>query len=199
MLGSFTSHLQYHPNSTPHSFSNQIRTERNNTEAFIKKYCDATVEKYVMREVRKDGASGKRATFRRALVTLPREKAQKALKHRENLAAKKKSKAFRLAATALEFDLIKIQPMTSAQLKDQLAVYRDVIKDEALVKTLWKNMAKVDIRRNLVLEARERELARRAQGESDALENPADEMEIITVDEYGYSEGEDAEWEEVDE
>jgi hypothetical protein len=161
MLGSFTTHLQYHPNSTPHSFSNQTRTERNNTEAFIKKCCDAAVEKYVMREVRRDGASGKRAKFRRALVTIQREKAQKALKRRETSMAKKKLKASRLAATALEFDLIKIQGMTSVLLKDQLAVYRDVLKDDILTKTLWKDMAKVDVRRNMVLQARERELARR--------------------------------------
>lgn len=161
MLGSFTTHLQYHPNSTAHSFSNQTRTERNNTEAFIKKCCDDVVEKYVMREVRKDGASGKRAKFRRALVTLQREKAQKALKRRENLAVKKKLKASRLAATALVLDAVKINAMTSAQLKDQLAVYRDVLKDAILAKTLWKDMAKVDVRRDLVLRAREREIARR--------------------------------------
>ncbi|KAJ7233799.1 hypothetical protein C8J57DRAFT_1532118 [Mycena rebaudengoi] len=155
MLGSFTTHLHYHPNSTAHSFSNQTRTERNNTEAFIKKCCDDAVEKYVIREVRKDGASGKRAKFQRALVTLQREKAQKALKHQESLAARKKSKASRLVATVLEFDTIKIQAMTSARLKDQLAVYRDVLKDEILIKTLWKDMSKVDVRRSMVLRARE--------------------------------------------
>ncbi|KAJ7289195.1 hypothetical protein C8J57DRAFT_1627746, partial [Mycena rebaudengoi] len=189
--------LQYHPNSTPHSFSNQTRTERNNTEAFIKKCCDAAVEKYVMREVRRDGASGKRAKFRRALVTIQREKAQKALKRRETSMAKKKLKASRLAATALEFDLIKIQGMTSALLKDQLAVYRDVLKDDILTKTLWKDMAKVDVRRNMVLQARERELARRAQLHSSISDGPSEEMEVITIDEYGYSEAEDAEWEDV--
>ncbi|KAJ7237982.1 hypothetical protein C8J57DRAFT_1727742 [Mycena rebaudengoi] len=199
MLGSLTTHLQYHPNSTAHSFSNQARAERNNTESFIKKCCDAAVEKYVMREVRKDGASGKCAKFRRALVSLQREKAQKALKRREDLAAKKKqTQASRLAATALEFDVIKIRAMTSAQLKDQLAVYRDVVKDEILTKTLWKNMAKVDVRRDLVLKARERELARRAKITPDGLEDPPDVMDVITVDEFGYSEGEDAEWEDIE-
>ncbi|KAJ7199311.1 hypothetical protein C8J57DRAFT_1633835, partial [Mycena rebaudengoi] len=189
--------LQYHPNSTPHSFSNQTRTERNNTEAFIKKCCDAAVEKYVMREVRRDGASGKRAKFRRALVTIQREKAQKALKRRETSMAKKKLKASRLAATALEFDLIKIQGMTSVLLKDQLAVYRDVLKDDILTKTLWKDMAKVDVRRNMVLQARERELARREQLHSSISDGPSEEMEVITIDEYGYSEAEDAEWEDA--
>jgi hypothetical protein len=39
----------------------------------------------------------------------------------------------------------------------------------------------------------------RAQVTSDGMDEPADEMEIITIDEYGYSEEEDAEWEEVEE
>ncbi|KAJ7240553.1 hypothetical protein C8J57DRAFT_1527590 [Mycena rebaudengoi] len=150
-----------------------------------------------MREVRRDGASGKRAKFRQALVTIQREKAQKALKRRETSMAKKKLKASRLAATALEFDLIKIQGMTSALLKDQLAVYRDVLKDDILTKTLWKDMAKVDVRRNMVLQARECELARRAQLHSSTSDGPSEEMEVITIDEYGYSEAEDAEWEDV--
>jgi hypothetical protein len=161
MLGTFRVHMRYHPNSTAQSFTNQTRTERNNTEAFIKKCCDKAVEKFVMREVRKDGASGRRAKFRRAWAALQREKAEKGLKRREAAAAKKKSKASRLAATKLEFDVGKIQVMSSRLLKDQLAVYRDVLKDEVLVKRLWKDMVTVAVRRNLVLEARVREIQRR--------------------------------------
>lgn len=66
-----------------------------------------------------------------------------------------------MAATILEFNVNKIESMTSALLKDQLHVYRDVFKDEILLKKLWKDMNTVAIRRNLVLEARERELAKR--------------------------------------
>ncbi|KAJ7681007.1 hypothetical protein DFH06DRAFT_1078008 [Mycena polygramma] len=161
MLGSFRVHMRYHPNSTAHSFSNQTRVERNNTEAFIKKCCDAAVEKYVMREVRKDGKSGRRAKFRRAWAALQREKAEKARERRNKAAMKKKSKADRLAATALECDTGKIQLMSSTVLKDQLAVYRDVLKDEVLLKLRWKDMTTVAVRRKLVLEARERELNRR--------------------------------------
>jgi hypothetical protein len=51
--------------------------------------------------------------------------------------------------------------MTSVRLKDQLQVYQDVIKDPVLVKKLWKDMSRVEERRKLVLEAREREIARR--------------------------------------
>jgi hypothetical protein len=94
-------------------------------------------------------------------VALQREKAEKGRARREAAAAKKKTKASRLAATTLEFDTDKIQQMTSAILKDQLAVYRDVLKDEVLVKLRWKDMTTVAVRRQYVLEAREREIARR--------------------------------------
>ncbi|KAJ7473594.1 hypothetical protein B0H11DRAFT_2429954, partial [Mycena galericulata] len=148
------------PNSTPHSFTNQTRTERNNTEAFIKKFCNADDKKFVMREVREEGRLQERAKFRRAFLKLQREKAEKALKKREVAALKKQSKAARLAATSLELDIDKIRLMSSPQLKDQLAVYRDVLKDPVLTKKLWKVMGTVAVRRTLVLEARERELAR---------------------------------------
>jgi hypothetical protein len=49
MLGIYCVHMHHHPSSTANSFSNQTRAERNNTEAFIKKFCDAGVEKCVMR------------------------------------------------------------------------------------------------------------------------------------------------------
>jgi hypothetical protein len=92
---------------------------------------------------------------------LQREKAEKGLRRRAAAAAKKKSKESRLAATALELDTVKIQVMPPKLLKDQLAVYRDVLKDEILMKRLWKDMTTVAVRRELVLQARERELARR--------------------------------------
>ncbi|KAJ7115305.1 hypothetical protein C8R44DRAFT_880618 [Mycena epipterygia] len=161
MLGSFRIHMRYHPNSTAVSFTNQTRVERNNTEAFIKKCCDAAVQKFVMCEVRTVGASGAREKFRRALAVHQQSKAEKGRMQREKAAMKKKTKAARLAATALEFDINKIKDMSSVRLKDQLAVYRDVLKDEILSKMLWKNMTTVAVRRNLVLEARTRELARR--------------------------------------
>jgi hypothetical protein len=161
MLGSYRGHMKYHPNSTPESFSNQSRWERNNTEAFIRKLCDAAVEKFVMREVRKDGASGARAKFRKAWSALQREKAEKARIRRRKSAAKKKARDEHVQAIQLELDIEKIEGLTSPQLKEQLHVYRDVLKDEILLKILWKNMGTVMIRRNLVLEAREREIERR--------------------------------------
>ncbi|KAF7371839.1 hypothetical protein MVEN_00040700 [Mycena venus] len=197
MLGTGRNWFKYKPNSTAQSFSNHTRTQQNNTEAFIKKYCDKAVEKFVMREVRRDGASGRRAEFRRLWVALQKEKAERGLKRREAAAAKKKSKASRLAATALELDITKIQAMTSKLLKDQLAVYRDVLKDDILGKKLWKDMSTVAVRRELVLQARERELARQAVRDSQDSNNPETTPETIIIDEYGYSAGDDDEWEEI--
>ena len=159
-LGSHTSHIRYRPNSTSESYSNRTRLEHNNTEAFIRKCCDEAVEKYVIREVRKDGKSGRRAKFRREWLALQREKAENGRARREKAAAKKRTKAARLAATQLELDVGKIQAMSSRLLKDQLAVYRDVLKDSVVSKMLWKNMTTVAVRRELVLGARDREVAR---------------------------------------
>jgi hypothetical protein len=93
-------------------------------------------------------------------LALRREKAESGRARRENAAAKKRTKAARLAVTELELDIGKIQAMSSRCLKDQLAVYRDVLKDSILSKILWKNMATVAVRRGLVLDARDREIAR---------------------------------------
>ncbi|KAJ6521497.1 hypothetical protein DFH09DRAFT_1331205 [Mycena vulgaris] len=71
----------------------------------------------------------------------------------------------------------KIQTMSSPVLKDQLHVYRDVLKDEIPLKTRWKDMATVAVRRTLVLEARVRELARRDLSQSTSL---ADNPEAMT-------------------
>ncbi|KAJ7460395.1 hypothetical protein B0H11DRAFT_2242162 [Mycena galericulata] len=102
-----------------------------------------------MREVRKDGASGLQAKFRKAWAKLQREKAERGRERRDKAAAKKKSKAARLASTALEFDTDKIDLMTSCVLKEQLAVYRDVLKDDVLLKLRWKDMSTVAVRRKL--------------------------------------------------
>ncbi|KAJ7748172.1 hypothetical protein DFH07DRAFT_962243 [Mycena maculata] len=189
MLGTHTVHMRYHPNSTTHSFSNQTRTERNNTEAFIKKCCDPAVEKFVMREVRKDGTRQLRAQFRREWLARQREKAEKALKRRAKTAAWKTAAAFRLATTILEFDLDKIHSMNSKTLKDQLQFYKDVLKDEILVAKKWKDMVKVEVRRNLVLEAWERELARRELGDS--------QMDTTVGTRLGTA-NDDGEWEDTD-
>jgi hypothetical protein len=66
---------------------------------FIKKIYSAAVEKFVMQEVRKEGASGTRAKFRKAWAALQREKAEKGRQKREKAAAKGRNLAFRLATT----------------------------------------------------------------------------------------------------
>jgi hypothetical protein len=64
MLGSYRVHMRYHPNSTALSFSNQARAERNNTEAFIQKHGSSkAIAQFIMRKVRRDGASGRAAKF----------------------------------------------------------------------------------------------------------------------------------------
>ncbi|KAJ7615524.1 hypothetical protein FB45DRAFT_757915 [Roridomyces roridus] len=159
-LGTYRNYMKVHCNSTAQSFSNETRVQRNNTEAFIVKVCDEAVEKFVMREVRKDGTRGVRAKFKRAWYEKQREKAAAGRKRRAKTAARKKAAAARLAAIKLELDMKKIEKMTSEALKDQLSVYKNVLNDEELVKKRWKDMTTVAVRRQLVLDARLRELAR---------------------------------------
>jgi diphthamide synthase subunit DPH2 len=65
-----------------------------------------------------------------------------------------------LASTALEFSISKIQVMSSAQLKGQLHVYKDILKDAELAHKHRKDMATVAVQRELVLQAWEWEVAR---------------------------------------
>ncbi|KAJ7232520.1 hypothetical protein C8J57DRAFT_1231155 [Mycena rebaudengoi] len=148
-----------------------------------------------MREVRKDGASGTRAKFRKAWAALQREKAEMALKRREKTASRKKLAASKLAATELELNISTINSLSSARLKEQLQVYKNVLKDEVLVKTLWKEMGTVGIRRKMVLEALARELERRKKSDSSLSESLPDSSEVVIIEEYGFSPTDDAEWE----
>ncbi|KAJ7673697.1 hypothetical protein DFH06DRAFT_1318832 [Mycena polygramma] len=175
MLGSFRVHMRYHPNSTAHSFSNQTRTERNDTEAFIKKCCDDAVQKFVMREVRKDGKRAASKVSARMGSAATGEGGESAWKKRE-IGGKEE-----------------IERQSA-----QLAVYRDVIKDDTLTKKLWKDMATVAVRRTLVLAARDRELGRRTRNPTgDASGMSTASTGVILVEEYGYSRANDEDWEDV--
>jgi transcriptional antiterminator Rof (Rho-off) len=80
------------------------------------------------------------------------------------MAARKNAYAVRLAGTTLELNIAKINSLSSPKLKTQLEVYCDVLKDEVLLKKLWKDMLTVAVRRDLVLEAHACELERRSAG-----------------------------------
>ncbi|KAJ7578909.1 hypothetical protein C8J56DRAFT_1110943 [Mycena floridula] len=205
MLGSFRVHMRYHPSSTPETFSNQTRAERNNTEAFIEKHNDGALQKYVMQEVRKFGASSHRAKFRKAWMAHQRDKAQKALARRVKTATKKRNEQLRMSSIALELDVDTINSLTSGKLKDQLTIYRDTLKDPVLVAKLWKDMKTVPVRRAEVLAARLRELERWAETGTensfslDTLENQNAAAEPMIIDDFGYVQdgSEDAQWEDI--
>ncbi|KAJ6462958.1 hypothetical protein C8R45DRAFT_1177843, partial [Mycena sanguinolenta] len=157
MLGSYRVHMRYHPNATPNSFSNQTRAERNNTEMFVEKHGNsAELARFVMCEVRREGASGCAAKFRREFLALQREKARKALRRRLESAEKKKLAHERLMAIQVELNTDEIRKMTSPQLKAQLEAYRAQLQDQVLLEKKWKDMTTVEVRRGLVLAARER-------------------------------------------
>lgn len=160
-LGSYRVHMRYHPSSTAHTFSNQTRVERNNTENFILATAQDEDYSFVMREVRKEGASGRRAKFRKAWLESQRNKALTAVRKKIALAKKRQEDAARLADITLELDPDRIKSMTVVQLKDQLKVYKDVLKDKVLVSKKWKDMQRKPEMLQEALAALARELERR--------------------------------------
>ncbi|KAJ7318188.1 hypothetical protein DFH08DRAFT_971650 [Mycena albidolilacea] len=84
--------------------------------------------------------------------------------------------------------------MSSCDLKSQLHVYCDLLKDGVLGKILWKNMATVAVHRELVLEAREREITRHGQDTSKIIPEAVSTDKDIVADEFGYSVDEEEEW-----
>ncbi|KAF8164237.1 hypothetical protein K438DRAFT_1617709 [Mycena galopus ATCC 62051] len=134
-LGSYRVHIRYHPNSTPHSFSAMERYRRNDTEAFAKKFITAEDLLYVMREVRKEDASGESASFRKAMIA---ELEKKAEAHREKVratVAKKSKRDGDLRAVGVERGRTIINKMTVRELKAQFDVYKFIVKDAIILKT----------------------------------------------------------------
>ncbi|KAF7368528.1 hypothetical protein MVEN_00176100 [Mycena venus] len=155
-LGSYRVHIRYHPNSTPESFSALERYRRNNTESFAAKYITAEDLLYVMREVRKEDASGANVAFRQAVVEELERKAR-VQREKVRMATEKKQKREELLrATGLEQDREKIRKMTVPQLKQQYDVYKLIIKDTVILKTTLVSIPRRQDKLDAVLAALER-------------------------------------------
>ncbi|KAF7332350.1 hypothetical protein MKEN_00116700 [Mycena kentingensis (nom. inval.)] len=182
-LGDYRNWKKWHANGDAETFSAQRRLETNNTEAFIEKYCATTaMRKFVRAEVRKDGASKRRSRFRREWLGFQHSKAQNGIARRQARAARKSANAAKLATIRLELDIERIDAMTSPLLKEQLYLYKEVIKDEEIAPMLWKDMSTVDICRELVSEARLRELLMRQWRKVKGIPPPAWELALSTED-----------------
>ncbi|KAJ7050444.1 hypothetical protein C8F01DRAFT_1345376 [Mycena amicta] len=164
VLGEARLHFRRNPNSSLESFSNKTRVRRNDTEAFIKKRCDDTVQRFVRVEVRRGSKTQRKRAFFYAWSKAQQKKASDGISRRRKTAERKSNTAAKLAAIQLELDPTIIEKMSSERLKEQLHVYRDVLRDEILLGKLWKDddMRLVAGRRALVHAARLRELGRRA-------------------------------------
>ncbi|KAF8156818.1 hypothetical protein B0H34DRAFT_617022, partial [Crassisporium funariophilum] len=118
-LGSTRIYTRSHPNGTAAGFSNKARCERNNTENFILSACTPDDQQYVMREVRRQGASGEHGKFRKDLFETQQKKAIDTRKKQADLEAKRREEFLRLTAVGLVVDRSRICKMTVGELKDQ--------------------------------------------------------------------------------
>ncbi|KAF8803000.1 hypothetical protein BYT27DRAFT_7244470 [Phlegmacium glaucopus] len=139
-LGSWRVHARFHPNGTASGFSNKTRVERNNTEMFIDKLCEQDDQRYVMRQVRIEGASGANAKFREHLLKSQQARALATRKKQQDAEKKKREEIARLTTVGLVVDRTQINRMTVPQLNDQISIHRKFLNDEVLLKVPQKDI-----------------------------------------------------------
>jgi hypothetical protein len=93
---------------------------------------------YVRRRVREDDASGKNRRFNLEVAECIATKGQEARDHQRALQEDRRLERARLAAIGLELDLIKVNTMTVAKLRDQLHIFKFIVEDSELQKkAVW--------------------------------------------------------------
>jgi len=152
-LGSWRVWRRAHPNSTATSFSNKTRLEWNNTEHFIEKHCNEDDQLYVMRRVRVHGASGKNAQFKKHLLEAQNRRVVSYCHKQQESARKKREEIDWLTSVGLILDRAVIEKMTVPQLKDQLKIHQQFLRDDVLPKILQKDLKNCAIRLSAVLAA----------------------------------------------
>ena len=152
-LGSWRVWRRYHPSSTAAGFSNKTRLERNNTEHFIEKHCNEEDQKYVMRAVRVQSASGENARFRQHLIEAQRKRMLATRQKQETVERKRREEIERLTKVGLVVDRNVIEKMTVKQLDDQLNIYTKILDDDVLRKVLKKDLKLKAIKCSAVLAA----------------------------------------------
>ncbi|KAE9398116.1 hypothetical protein BT96DRAFT_995151 [Gymnopus androsaceus JB14] len=135
VLGSLRQFKQFIPSSNAHRFSDQARARRNSTDNFVKMLCNDDDLLYVMRLARWLDASGEQQKFREKYLTLQKERAETARKKETAKLLKKSDENARLEAAGVITDREAIERMTNNQLKDQIKVHKNIVKDPVL-KTL---------------------------------------------------------------
>ncbi|KAJ8495386.1 hypothetical protein ONZ45_g12885 [Pleurotus djamor] len=93
-----------------------------------------------MREVRKEDASGTNARFRRELLEFREARAHAETNRRALAAAAKEAEIERLVNVGLVADREHILKLTVVQLKDQIKIYRLLLKDEVLINVKMKDI-----------------------------------------------------------
>jgi hypothetical protein len=152
-LGSWRVNARFHPNGTASGFSNKTRLERNNTEMFIEKLCEHDDQRYVMRQVRIEGASGANAKFREHLLKSQQARALVTRKKQQDAEKKKREEIARLIAVGLTVDRAQINKMTVSQLNDQISIHRKFLNDEVLLKIPQKDIKSKIFKLSAVLAA----------------------------------------------
>lgn len=125
---------------TDRPLSTVARAQRNNTEAFIDKHCTPNDQLYVMREVRKQDASGLNTNFRTELLNSTKKRTDDNRKQQQDTQLKSDLELQRLISVGIVTDRAAIEDMKVTDLQDQLNFYRKVFNDEILIKTFQKSL-----------------------------------------------------------
>ena len=139
-LGSWRVYHRYHASSTSYGFSNKTRLERNNTEQFISRLCDANDQKYVMKRVRENSASGQQAKFRAKLLEYKMQQALAARAKAEAARLKEQLELERLVTVGLVMDREAVERMTIRQLNDQMKIHIKILGDGVLKRVVKKDL-----------------------------------------------------------
>jgi hypothetical protein len=107
---------------------------------FIDKLCEQDDQRYVMRQVRIEGASGANAKFREHLLKSQQARALAMRKKQQDAEKKKREEIARLIAVGLTVDCVQINKMTVSQLNDQISIHRKFLNDEVLLKIPQKDI-----------------------------------------------------------
>ncbi|KAL1664394.1 hypothetical protein GGF50DRAFT_54962 [Schizophyllum commune] len=152
ILGSLRIFLRRNPCSTTATFNALERMRRNNTESFITKVSTPPLETWVMREGRAVGVKQDSAVFNQLVASDYRAKADAHVLKVTKKTREEKERLERLRAVGLVTEVDTIGKMTLPELREQLEIYIDIIKDPVLDKKIFKwNMVKSAIPRKMAV------------------------------------------------
>ncbi|KAI4294621.1 hypothetical protein K525DRAFT_274157 [Schizophyllum commune Loenen D] len=152
ILGALRIFLRRNPCSTTATINALERMQRNGTEGFITKVSTPPLETWVMREGRTIAVKRDAVTFGELVAADYRGKADAHVQKVAKKSREEKERLERLRAVGLVTEVDAIGRMTLPELREQLEIYIDIIKDPILDKKVFRwNMVKSAIPRRMAV------------------------------------------------